>query len=227
MAPRLSPPDPRRTGEKIRRGSQLAGRCESRLWRPFAREDARRYMLAAERYERATRAPGRRTGVLGHVGLEVLREMLHLVDYKTGRLEPKIGTICDRIKRARKTVVRAMAALRFAGFLDWVRRYVPTGETGFGVQVKQTSNAYRLSLPAVAERLLGPIFGRKPPVSADLAFAAAQRAHQFKVAAFEDSPLGAAFGRWDSLVRQREFPKASQSATMFILEVARAEKGHT
>lgn len=221
----ISTYNPRHTDEKVRRGSQLLGRCEGRIWRPFNPEDSRRYMLAAERYELATRAPGRRAGVLGHVGIEVLRELLRMVDYKTGRLEPRYDTLQARCRRSRPAIARALKALRFAGFLDWIRRYVPTGETGFGVQVKQTSNAFRLSLPAAAERLLGPIFGRKAPVSADLAFAAAERAHQFKVSAFEDSPLGAAFARWDSLVNQREFTERPQSPVIDLLEVAGHEKG--
>ncbi len=60
-----------------------------------------------------------------------------------------------RLKRSRDAIVRALQALRQHGFLDWLRRYVPTGNEGRGPQVQQTSNAYRLSLPARALRLLG------------------------------------------------------------------------
>ena len=118
-------------------------------------------MTAAERYERATRAKGQRSGRLGSVALEVLREMLRLIDYRTGRLEPAIKTLCDRIRRSRDAVCRALAALRAAGFLDWLRRYEPTGNEGRGVQVQQTSNAYRLTMPPVAAKMIAN--GATPP----------------------------------------------------------------
>jgi hypothetical protein len=60
-----------------------------------------------------------------------------------------------KLRRSKDAVVRALQALRAHGFLDWLRRYVPTGQEGRGPQVKQTSNAYRLSMPARAMRLLG------------------------------------------------------------------------
>ena len=60
-----------------------------------------------------------------------------------------------RTKRSKDAVVRALAALRRHGFVDWLRRYIPTGNLGAGPQVQQTSNAYRLALPPAAERLLG------------------------------------------------------------------------
>jgi DNA-binding transcriptional MocR family regulator len=138
----------------VRRHSRLKGR-EGLFWRPFDPQEKSRYMLAAERYERTTRAKGQRSGKLGSVAIEVLRELLRLVDHKTGRLDPSISTLCDRIRRSRDAVVRALANLRAAGFLDWIRRYEPTENEGRGPQVQQASNAYRLTLPALAMRLLG------------------------------------------------------------------------
>jgi len=143
-----------RTGEPVRRHSRLKGR-EGLFWRPMDKKQAGRFMLAAERFERVTRAKGQRVGRLGPVGLEVLRELLRLVDHRTGRLDPSIATLCERIRRSRDAVVRALANLRGAGFLDWLRRYVPTDNEGRGPQVQQTSNAYRLTLPPIAARLLG------------------------------------------------------------------------
>lgn len=143
----------RRTGEPVRRHSRLKGR-EAHFWRPFDRRDVGRYMAAAERYERHTREKGQRAGAIGTTGLEVLRELLRLIDYRTGRLDPSIQTLCERVGRCRDAVVRALANLRGAGFLDWLRRYEPTGNDE-GPRVQQTTNAYRLSLPAAAARLLG------------------------------------------------------------------------
>ena len=185
------------------------------MWSPFNKTDVGRYMRAAELYERTSRPKGRRQGILGHVGLEVLRELLRLVDFRSGRLDPSIDYLQKRLKRSRAAVVRALKALRFAGFLDWIRRYEATGQAGRGVQVKQISNAYRLSLPEVAGRLMG-LFGRPAPVSSDLAFSSAERAQQIKVWTFEDSPLGAAFAAWERVVGKRESANRSESAIRFL-----------
>jgi hypothetical protein len=216
-------PDGRRTGQKVRRGSQLVGRAEN--WAPFDKDNVGRYMRAAELYERSSRPAGQRSGILGPVGLEVLRELLRMVDFKTGQLDPEIRTICKRVKRCRAAVVRALKALKFAGFLDWTRRYKAAPYSpGKGVQVEQTSNAYRLSLPKIAAKLLG-LFAYAPPESADLVYGRAQRAHQSKVYRFEDSRLGDAFARWASSLAKREYGKQAQSAIGFKLEVARGQEG--
>jgi hypothetical protein len=209
-------------GEPVRRHSRTAGRCEAVFWRPFAAKDVGRFMLAAERFERANRKPGKRVGPLGPIGLEVLRELTRLVDFRTGRLEPAIATLQARLKRSRAAVVRALAALRAHGFLDWLRRYEPTGRVGKGPQVKQTSNAYRLSLPPSAARLLGHL-AADPPVPDDLEHAHQARAVQVRaaiaaldpeeqgLAVFGDTPLGRAFGRLGRGVQQRESAGQTES----------------
>jgi hypothetical protein len=45
------------------------------FWRPFNPKDISRYLLAAERFDRAGRQKGDRSGPLGAVALEVLREL--------------------------------------------------------------------------------------------------------------------------------------------------------
>ena len=62
--------------EPIRRHSRPRGRCEGVFWRPFNPKDIGRYLLAAERFERAGRQKGDRSGPLGAVALEVLRELV-------------------------------------------------------------------------------------------------------------------------------------------------------
>lgn len=209
-------------GEPVRRHSRAAGRCEGVFWRPFDRQDVGRFMLAAERFERANRKPGKRVGPLGPIGLEVLRELMRLVDFRTGRLEPAIATLQARLKRSRDAVVRALAALREYGFLDWLRRYEPTGRVGKGPQVKQISNAYRLSLPPAAARLLGHL-AREAPAPEDLEHALEVRAAQLRAtiaaldpedqaqAVFGDTPLGRAFGRLGRVVQQRESARQTES----------------
>lgn len=51
------------------------------LCHPFNPKDIGRYLLAAERFERAGRERGDRSGPLGAVALEVLRELVRLIDY--------------------------------------------------------------------------------------------------------------------------------------------------
>lgn len=138
--------------EPIRRHSRPRGRCEGVFWRPFNPKDIGRYLLAAERFERAGRQKGDRSGPLGAVALEVLRELVRLIDYRTGRLEPALTTIMRRVKRSKDAVVRALANLRTHGFLDWLRRWEATGDREGGPPVKQATNAYRLALPPAPVR---------------------------------------------------------------------------
>ena len=152
----------RRTGAPVHRHSKPAGKCEASIWRPTKRDDVRQIVLAARRYEIAHKPPGKRCGPLGAVALEVLELLGNLVDYRTGRLEPSLDTMMRRLRRSRGAIVRALAALRSHGFVDWLRRFVPVENDGKGPQVKQTSNAYRLALPAKARACLGR-YGDAPP----------------------------------------------------------------
>src|SRR3546814_6135515 len=76
-----------------------------------------RFMQAAEKYDRLKRLAHRRdrnnreNGAIGHVGLEVLRELLRLIDYKTGRLDPAIATLALRVGRSIAAVVDAVQSL--------------------------------------------------------------------------------------------------------------------
>jgi DNA-binding MarR family transcriptional regulator len=218
--------DGRRTGEKVRRHSYLAGQCEGRIYRPINRRQRRWFMKGVELVERHTRTKGKRTGILGYVAREVMEVLLQTMNYSTGRLDPSLNTLAERTGRCKSAVVRALKALRHAGFVDWIRRYVPTHEAGRGVQVKQTSNAYRLTLPPMAVRLLGPIYGREPPVSADLAFETAKRAQQIETNFKQDSPIFARCKRAEDVVRERESAQQSQSLMGFIFEVAETKKGN-
>ena len=212
-----------RAGEPVRRHSRPRGRMEGVFWRPFRPKDVGRYLLAAERFERAGKRPGKRTGPLGTVAIEVLRELLRLVDYRTGRLDPALTTLMARTRRSKDAVVRALAALRRHGFVDWVRRYVATGAVGPGPQVQQTSNAYRLALPPAALRLLGRAAEDAPPPEDDAharADRARDRARQLaeaepqerNAALFGSGPLAAAFSRAEhALAKRRERESAQRS----------------
>lgn len=215
-----SGPKIRRTFQPVRRDSRHAGEREHRIWRPLGstKREAFRFrdalLEAAERFdEQGKRAnQGSHSGPLGYSGVRVLKEMLRIVDFKTGRLEPAIATICERIQRSRATVVRALARLKEHGFLDWIRRTEPTDNVGAGPQVRQITNAYGFDiakLPGMAaawirKRLAAPPTPDceaerhrqdKADVDEMLNAAGSEEAARFRAG---DSPLGdalAALGR--------------------------------
>lgn len=212
----------------VRRHSRMAGRCEALFWSRTDRRQVRRIILAARRFDLVGRATGSRNGPLGHVALEVLELLAHLVDFRSGRLEPSIDTIAAKIRRARSAVVEALARLRLHGFADWLRRFEPTGNEGRGPQVRQVSNAYRLALPPRAARLLGTM-GQDVPLPDDVAHA--QEARQAEAAALkaslplnelailevDDDPLGRALAQLGYLVQERESAKRSEPMSKSFL----------
>jgi hypothetical protein len=215
---------PRQDRQPVRRHSRLIGRCEGIFWRRTGRQEVRRILLAARRYDVVGRAPGRRNGPLGHVALEVLELLGHVVDYRTGRLEPSLAFLMERLKRSRDAVVRALTALREHGFLDWLRRYEPTGREGRGPQVRQVSNAYRLAMPQRALRLLGRL-GVPVPLPDDVEQAQEARraeleAHKASLSlgdlgAFvaSDEGLSRVLAQLGHLVQERESGRQTESQT--------------
>ncbi|GGE82156.1 replication protein A [Sphingomonas prati] len=151
-----------RTYQPIHRCSYNVGEREDRFYRPVPKSEVGARMRAAQAYDVEYRAQGKRNGPLGHIGLEVLRQLYRMCCPRTGRLDPAINTIAQKIRRGRTAVFDALAALKRHGFLDWIRRTEPTGNEGAGPQVKQASNAYRLDLPAKARALVAKIVGRAP-----------------------------------------------------------------
>ena len=108
-------------------------------------------MRAAEIHDRETKEPGKRNGpigAIGAIGLEVLRELMRMVCWKTGRLDPSIATICKRLNRCRDAISNAMKRLQAEGFLGWIPRREPVEDPDpFGPQIKQVTNAYWFELP--------------------------------------------------------------------------------
>ena len=162
--------------QRVRRESHRRGRCEGNFWRRTDRREVQRIVLAAKRYELMERQAGRRRGLFGHVAVELLELMANLVDFRTGRLEPSYAYLALKLGRSRGAVARAIADLRRHGFLERLRRYEGTGQEGQrGPQVRQVTNAYRLSLPKKALKLLGRLM-QPAPLPDDLVQAQAERA---------------------------------------------------
>ncbi len=224
------PPPAQRCPTPVRRRSHIKGRSEGQIWRATTRKDVQAILKAAEIFNEAgLHEKGERSGPLGSVALDVLRLFVNLIDFRTGRLEPAITTIMDRLGRSRDTIVRALKNLRAHGFIDWIRRYEPTGSEGRGPQVQQVSNAYRLSLPEKARQFLGR-FGKAPPPPAD--HGQDQQAWSEQINAYRkalpldertqldmgDSPLGPALVRMArSVMAKRESDKQTESPSNSIL----------
>lgn len=139
----------------VRAGSHREGTCEAAVWGRVDKRELRRTVLAAKRYELTTRGKGQREGALGHIAIEILDYMANLADAKTGRLEPSYEHLMRKLKRSKSAIAKALAALRAHGFLSWLRRFRPVHREGPGPRVKQAANAYRISLPRLAARLIG------------------------------------------------------------------------
>lgn len=206
----------------VRSGSLRHGQCEAGFWKATSRQEVQKIIRAAENYDRAGRGRGARNGPLGSIALELLTLFGNLVHHRTGRLEPSLEWIMGKLKRSKDAVVRAMKALRDHGFLDWLRRFAPVVSDGAGPQVRQCSNAYRLSAPARALALLGRWRG-KPALPddhqddvADRRRIEADHAATLDLAGFarfkiEDDPLARALETLGSLIKSRESVQRTES----------------
>lgn len=148
--------------QPVRRNSRLRGHCEAGFWRAVSRREGWGLVVLAKRYEKLRKEAGKKNGPLGMVAIEVLEYMVNLIDHKTGRLEPSIATLMQKLNRSRDAIWKALNALRRHGFIDWLRRYVPTNREGSGPQVQQTSNAYRLLRSRQAEHAVAGAYSPLP-----------------------------------------------------------------
>jgi len=82
---------PLRTVEPVRRHSRAVGRCEGVFWRRTDREEVRRIVMAARRYELATRQPGARNGALGSVALEIVEAAWIAPRQESKKIRPRMA----------------------------------------------------------------------------------------------------------------------------------------
>ena len=160
-----------RSFQPVRRNSYYANDPRATaVWQPIGRSNQEARVIigirmhAAQSYDRKHKQKGQRNGPLGSIGIDVLRELYRMVDYRTGRLDPSIATICDRTRRSKQAVVDAMQRLQEHGFLVRVRRAEAIEGVHRGPQVRQITNAYGFSLPeCVAEEVDRKLSGASIP----------------------------------------------------------------
>jgi hypothetical protein len=131
---------------------------------PLDRNDRARLIFLAEQLERRTKDKGRKNGVLGNVGLEVLRALLfRFADSKTGLCFPSYLALQTLTGRCRGAIAAAVRRLEHAGIIRVTRRLKRivvarlspiTGQPANVLATVQDSNLYGFSEPqAFAARL--------------------------------------------------------------------------
>jgi hypothetical protein len=124
-----------------------------------------RVMFIADMIERKTwknRAKGKHGGELGRSAITLLRVLLFVVRKTDGCIYPSYDTLAGLSRMSRRTVIAAMQALEFMGFVT-IHRRVKRITTPLGLKMVQDSNAYEYHLPRGLGALAWEIF--KPATS--------------------------------------------------------------
>jgi len=117
-------------------------------------------MCAAEVDDHKLKIAGKRTGPLGAIGVDVLRELLRMIDFKTGRREPAIALVEERLRRSWGAIVSAPTRLKDHDVYNWICGFEPIeNPDAFGPQVKQVTNAYWFGLPNEAAEMVRCMMG--------------------------------------------------------------------
>jgi hypothetical protein len=135
--------------------------------RPVDRNERAKIMFLAEALELRTKKTGRRNGLLGYVGLQVLRALLFgFMNRGTGLICPSYQTIADRTGLCRESVRSGLARLERTGIIkiarrlcrQWVERTSPiTGQRECYRGTTQATSLYSAHRPgAWAEHLEMP-----------------------------------------------------------------------
>lgn len=168
------------TGAPVRRGSKEEGTFEDAFFVPITETEQGQMIVTAKatvregrRLKREARLDGRkltkseRTIVeLKSSAIDVFEVLLRLARRFAGKVFPAFDHIMAETGLGRSTVGRALAALEGLGFIIRQRRFRRVKGQGRATQYRQTSNAYRTSLPARLVKLL-PRWLRPAPVPDD------------------------------------------------------------
>jgi hypothetical protein len=155
-----------RTGAPVLRGSMEAGTFEDLFFAIPAKGEtdrllrtARAALDAGRRLKRAARIEKRQLSVAERAlaaltagAVRVYEEICTLARLNGGRVYPSYDRLAEATALGRATVARALATLEAAGLLLRQRRFKRVEGEGPGPRWEQTSNCYRLTLPA---RIMG------------------------------------------------------------------------
>jgi hypothetical protein len=122
---------------------------------PLDRNQQARILFVADQLERRTKAPGKRNGVLGYIGLQVLRALLlRCQNRRTGLCVPSYSALQSITGLCRGSIATALARLEVSGLVKIVRRLVCkpitrvspiTGHQEVITATVQDTNAYSFS----------------------------------------------------------------------------------
>lgn len=136
-------------------------------------ERGRRATVEARQSGRELTAFERLCVAITNSTIRVYEALLRMDKRFRGRVFPSYEMIAEWAVVSRSTVHRALDALEAAGLLARLRRYVQTKDKKIGARSEQTSNAYRIELPAMVRDLIERRF-KPAPLPAD----EAHRQHQ-------------------------------------------------
>jgi predicted transcriptional regulator len=172
---------PHRTGAPVLRDSIEAGTFEALFFAVPAKGEtdkllriARRTLDAGRQLRREARAGDRiltaaerRIVTLTAAAVRVYEEILTLARLNRGRVFPSYDHLSAATSLGRATIARALHILEDIGFLVRQRRFKRVDADGPGPRYRQTSNAYRATLP---QRVLGfmPRWMRPAPLPDDV-----------------------------------------------------------
>jgi hypothetical protein len=111
----------RQTGNRYRRNSQFVLE-ELTIGRPLDRNDKAKLLHIAEAMERRTKEPGRKNGVLGYIGLSILRCLLLRFLGANGACSPSYLALQCASGLCRASVAEGLRRLERAGLLKVIRR---------------------------------------------------------------------------------------------------------
>lgn len=169
-----------RTGAPVRRGSKEEGTFEDAFFVPITEAEQRQMIATAKatvregrRLARTARQDGRKLtkaertiAGLKSSAVEIFDVLLRLARRFAGKVFPTYDHIMGETDLSRATVGRALKALEAVGLVIRQQRFRRVKGEGKATQYRQTSNAYRTSLPARLVKLL-PRWRRPAPVPDD------------------------------------------------------------
>ncbi len=114
-------------------------------WGRMSRAERARRFANAERFDRATKRPGKHGGAIGHTALKVYHTLLFgFFNLKTGQLDPSYEAIAERANLCRKAVWAALKRLNALGLIAWTRRCSDGQDEAGRFVLRQETNAYQV-----------------------------------------------------------------------------------